>query len=39
MRDYTVIQAEVMLLSLEVILINLVEDVLYAAKNPAIRYK
>ncbi|EAO4760581.1 glutathione ABC transporter permease GsiC [Salmonella enterica] len=39
MRDYPVIQAEVLLLSLEFILINLVVDVLYAAINPAIRYK
>ncbi|HEC9150514.1 TPA: glutathione ABC transporter permease GsiC [Salmonella enterica subsp. enterica serovar Javiana] len=39
MRDYPVIQAEVLLFSLEFILINLVEDVLYAAINPAIRYK
>jgi len=39
MRDYPVIQAEVLLVSLEFILINLVVDVLYAAINPAIRYK
>lgn len=39
MRDYPVIQAEVLLFSLEFILINLVVDVLYAAINPAIRYK
>ncbi|MCZ0770212.1 glutathione ABC transporter permease GsiC [Salmonella enterica] len=39
MRDYPVIQAEVLLCSLEFILINLVVDVLYAAINPAIRYK
>lgn len=39
MRDYPVIQAEVLLFSLELILINLVVDVLYAAINPAIRYK
>jgi len=39
MRDYPVIQAEVLLFSLEFILINLVVDVLYAAVNPAIRYK
>ncbi|MFQ5728270.1 MAG: glutathione ABC transporter permease GsiC, partial [Salmonella enterica] len=38
-RDYPVIQAEVLLFSLEFILINLVVDVLYAAINPAIRYK
>ncbi|MET3074597.1 glutathione ABC transporter permease GsiC [Pantoea leporis] len=39
MRDYPVIQAEVLLFSLEFILINLIVDVLYAAINPAIRYK
>ncbi|EAA9433239.1 glutathione ABC transporter permease GsiC [Salmonella enterica] len=39
MRDYPVIQEEVLLFSLEFILINLVVDVLYAAINPAIRYK
>ncbi|EAB3530741.1 glutathione ABC transporter permease GsiC [Salmonella enterica] len=39
MRDYPVIQAEALLFSLEFILINLVVDVLYAAINPAIRYK
>ncbi|ECE1931165.1 glutathione ABC transporter permease GsiC [Salmonella enterica] len=39
MRDYPEIQAEVLLFSLEFILINLVVDVLYAAINPAIRYK
>ncbi|HFV9519944.1 TPA: glutathione ABC transporter permease GsiC [Salmonella enterica subsp. enterica serovar Eastbourne] len=39
MRDYPVIQAEVLLFSLEFILINLVVDVLYAAINPAIKYK
>lgn len=39
MRDYPVIQAEVLLFSLEFIFINLVVDVLYAAINPAIRYK
>ncbi|GAR09409.1 glutathione transport system permease protein GsiC [Salmonella enterica] len=39
MRDYPVIQAEVLLLSLEFILINLVVNVLYAAINPAIRCK
>ena len=37
-RDYPVIQAEVLLFSLEFILINLVVDVLYAVINPAIRY-
>ncbi|PLR49217.1 glutathione ABC transporter permease GsiC [Chimaeribacter arupi] len=39
MRDYPVIQAEVLLFSLEFILINLVVDILYAAINPTIRYK
>ena len=39
MRDYPVIQAEVLLFSLEFILINLMVDMLYAAINPAIRYK
>lgn len=39
MRDYPVIQAEVLLFSLEFILINLIVDMLYAAINPAIRYK
>ncbi|WP_367849762.1 glutathione ABC transporter permease GsiC [Rhodoferax sp. WC2427] len=39
MRDFPVIQAEVLLFSLEFILINLVVDVLYAVINPAIRYK
>ena len=37
-RDYPVIQAEVLLFSVEFILINLVVDVLYAVINPAIRY-
>lgn len=39
MRDYPVIQAEVLLFSLEFILINLVVDLLYAAINPTIRYQ
>ncbi len=39
MRDYPVIQAEVLLFSLEFILINLLVDMLYAVINPAIRYK
>nr|WP_315430502.1 glutathione ABC transporter permease GsiC [uncultured Albidiferax sp.] len=39
MRDYPVIQAEVLLFSLEFILINLIVDVLYAVINPTIRYK
>lgn len=38
-RDYPVIQAEVLLFSLEFILINLVVDMLYAAINPTIKYK
>ena len=36
-RDYPVIQAEIMLFSLEFILINLAVDLLYAAVNPEIR--
>lgn len=39
MRDYPVIQPEVLLFSLEFIVINLVVDVLYAVVNPTIRYK
>ena len=39
MRDYPVIQALVLLFSLEFILINLVVDVLYGLINPAIRYR
>lgn len=39
MRDYPVIQAEVLLFSLEFIVINLVVDLLYAAINPTIRYQ
>jgi glutathione transport system permease protein len=39
MRDYPVIQALVLLFSLEFILINLIVDVLYAVINPAIRYR
>ena len=38
-RDYPVIQAEIMLFSLEFILINLAVDLLYAAVNPEIRLK
>ncbi len=38
-RDYPVIQAEILLFSLEFILINLAVDVLYAFANPEIRYK
>jgi glutathione transport system permease protein len=36
-RDYPVIQAEIMLFSIEFILINLLVDLLYAALNPEIR--
>ena len=39
MRDYPVIQTEILLFSLEFILINLVVDVLYAVINPTIRYR
>ena len=39
MRDYPVIQALVLLFSLEFILINLVVDLLYALINPTIRFK
>lgn len=39
MRDYPVMQAEVLLFSLEFILINLVVDMLYTVINPTIRYK
>ena len=39
MRDYPVIQASVLLFSLEFIVINLVVDVLYGWINPSIRYK
>ena len=39
MRDYPVIQASVLLFSLEFIVINLVDDVLYGWINPSIRYK
>ncbi|GGF59124.1 glutathione transport system permease protein GsiC [Azorhizobium oxalatiphilum] len=38
-RDYPVIQAEILLFSIEFILINLMVDVLYAFANPEIRYK
>lgn len=37
-RDYPVIQAEMLLFSLEFILINLIVDVLYGFLNPQIRY-
>lgn len=39
MRDYPVIQALVLLFSLEFIVINLAVDVLYGLINPAIRYR
>lgn len=39
MRDYPVLQAEVLLFSLEFIIINLLVDVLYAVINPRIRLK
>jgi glutathione transport system permease protein len=38
-RDYPVIQAEILMFSLEFILINLAVDVLYAVANPEIRFK
>jgi glutathione transport system permease protein len=38
-RDYPVIQAEIMLFSVEFVLINLLVDLLYAAANPEIRLK
>lgn len=37
-RDYPVIQAEMLLFSLEFILINLIVDLLYSVMNPQIRY-
>lgn len=39
MRDYPVIQALVLLFSLEFLLINLMVDLLYALINPTIRFK
>jgi glutathione transport system permease protein len=39
MRDYPLIQALVLLFSLEFILINLLVDVLYAVINPTIRFQ
>jgi glutathione transport system permease protein len=39
MRDYPVIQALVLLFSLEFILINLIVDVLYGIINPTIRFR
>jgi glutathione transport system permease protein len=38
-RDYPVIQAEILLFSIEFIFINLAVDVLYALANPEIRFK
>jgi glutathione transport system permease protein len=38
-RDYPIIQAEILLFSLEFIIINLMVDVLYTVINPAIRYR
>jgi glutathione transport system permease protein len=37
-RDYTVIQAELMIFSTQFIMINLIVDVLYGVLNPKIRY-
>jgi glutathione transport system permease protein len=37
-RDYSVIQAEILLFSLEFLLINLVVDIIYGFLNPQIRY-
>ena len=39
MRDYPVIQASVLLFSVEFIVINLIVDILYGWSNPSIRYK
>jgi glutathione transport system permease protein len=39
MRDYPVIQALVLLFSLEFMMINLIVDVLYGVINPVIRYR
>ncbi|PVA09836.1 glutathione ABC transporter permease GsiC [Pelagivirga sediminicola] len=38
-RDYAVVQSEIMLFSLQFLLINLAVDMLYGFINPAIRYK
>lgn len=38
-RDYTVIQAELMIFSFQFIMINLIVDVLYGVLNPKIRYE
>lgn len=37
-RDYAVVQAEILIFSLEFLLINLLVDLLYAVINPKIRY-
>lgn len=37
-RDYPVIQAEILLFSLEFVVINLIVDLLYACLNPEIQY-
>ncbi len=37
-RDYPVVQAVILLFSLEFILVNLLVDILYKALNPKIRY-
>ena len=39
MRDYPVLQAEVLLFSLQFILVNLTVDILYGVINPTIRYR
>jgi len=38
-RDYPVVQAVILLFSLEFILVNLLVDILYKALNPKIRYE
>lgn len=38
-RDYPVIQAEILLFSLQFIIINLIVDLLYALMNPEIKYE
>lgn len=37
-RDYPVIQAELLLFSIEFILVNLIVDIMYSMLNPKIRY-
>jgi len=39
LRDYPVIQAEILLFSTEFVLINLIVDMLYAVVNPEIRLR